>query len=38
MNTPPLVVHVVYHFGTGGMENGMVNLFNHLPPTASATP
>ncbi len=32
MNTPPLVVHVVYHFGTGGMENGMVNLFNHLPP------
>jgi len=28
----PLVAHVVYHFGTGGMENGMVNLFNHLPP------
>jgi sugar transferase (PEP-CTERM/EpsH1 system associated) len=29
---PPLVAHVVYHFGTGGMENGMVNLINHLPP------
>ena len=29
---PPRVVHVVYHFGTGGMENGMVNLFNHMPP------
>lgn len=25
------VVHVVHHFGTGGMENGMVNLFNHFP-------
>ncbi len=30
--TPPLIAHVVYHFGTGGMENGMVHLFNHLPP------
>jgi sugar transferase (PEP-CTERM/EpsH1 system associated) len=28
---PVLVAHVVYHFGTGGMENGMVNLFNRLP-------
>ena len=27
-----LIAHVVYHFGTGGMENGMVHLFNHLPP------
>jgi sugar transferase (PEP-CTERM/EpsH1 system associated) len=27
----PLIVHVVYHFGTGGMENGMANLINHLP-------
>lgn len=32
MTLPPLIAHVVYHFGTGGMENGMVNLFNHLPP------
>lgn len=31
-DTRPLIAHVVYHFGTGGMENGMVNLFNHLPP------
>jgi sugar transferase (PEP-CTERM/EpsH1 system associated) len=29
--SPPLVVHLVYRFDTGGMENGMVNLFNHLP-------
>ncbi len=28
----PLVVHLVHRFDTGGMENGMVNLFNHLPP------
>lgn len=26
------VVHVVHGFGTGGLENGMVNLFNSLPP------
>lgn len=26
------IVHVVHHFGTGGMENGMVNLFNNFPP------
>lgn len=29
---PALIAHVVYHFGTGGMENGMVNLINCLPP------
>lgn len=29
--TPPLIAHVVYHFGTGGMENGLVNLINRLP-------
>ena len=28
---PVLIVHVVHHFDTGGMENGMVNLFNTLP-------
>lgn len=27
----PLIAHVVFHFGTGGMENGMTLLFNHLP-------
>ena len=26
----PLVVHVVYRFDTGGLENGVVNLINHL--------
>ena len=29
--SPPLIVHIVHHFDTGGMENGMVNLFNALP-------
>jgi sugar transferase (PEP-CTERM/EpsH1 system associated) len=28
----PLIAHLVHRFDTGGMENGMVNLFNHLPP------
>ena len=27
----PLVVHVVYRFDTGGLENGIVNLVNHMP-------
>ncbi len=26
------IVHVVHGFDTGGMENGMINLFNTLPP------
>ena len=26
-----LIAHVVQNFGTGGMENGMVNLINRLP-------
>ncbi|NMP33065.1 TIGR03088 family PEP-CTERM/XrtA system glycosyltransferase [Thalassotalea sp. M1531] len=25
------IAHVVYSFATGGLENGMVNLINHLP-------
>ena len=28
----PHIVHIVHRFDTGGMENGMVNLFNTLPP------
>ncbi len=28
----PLVVHVVHNFGTGGLENGMVNIINRMPP------
>ncbi|HEU6453990.1 MAG TPA: glycosyltransferase, partial [Roseateles sp.] len=27
----PLVVHLVHRFDTGGLENGVVNLINHLP-------
>ena len=30
----PLVMHVVYRFDTGGLENGIVNLINHMPPAA----
>lgn len=26
----PLVLHVVYRFDTGGLENGVVNLINHM--------
>ncbi|MBL8343680.1 MAG: TIGR03088 family PEP-CTERM/XrtA system glycosyltransferase [Rubrivivax sp.] len=28
---PPLVCHIVYRFDTGGLENGLVNLINHMP-------
>ena len=27
----PLVAHVMYRFDTGGLENGIVNLINHMP-------
>lgn len=27
----PLLLHVVYRFATGGLENGVVNLINRLP-------
>lgn len=27
----PLVLHVMYRFDTGGLENGVVNLINHMP-------
>jgi sugar transferase (PEP-CTERM/EpsH1 system associated) len=30
----PLIVHVVYRFRVGGLENGVVNLVNRLPPQA----
>jgi sugar transferase (PEP-CTERM/EpsH1 system associated) len=30
----PLVMHVLYRFDTGGLENGVVNLINHMPPEA----
>lgn len=28
---PPLIAHIVHHFRVGGMENGMINLINHMP-------
>lgn len=27
----PLVAHVLYRFDVGGLENGVVNLINHMP-------
>ena len=33
-DTRPLIVHVVYRFDTGGLENGVVNLINHMPAEA----
>ncbi len=30
----PLVLHVFYRFDVGGLENGVVNLINHMPADA----
>lgn len=30
----PLILHVLYRFDTGGLENGVVNLINAMPPAA----
>ena len=30
----PLIAHVIYRFDIGGLENGLVNLINHLPGSA----
>ena len=30
--TPPLVAHVIYALGTGGLENGLVNIINRACP------
>lgn len=32
MASPPLIVHVIHHLFMGGMENGLVNLINRIPP------
>lgn len=32
MSKPPLVLHVIHHLFMGGMENGLINLINHMPP------
>ncbi|WP_426077657.1 TIGR03088 family PEP-CTERM/XrtA system glycosyltransferase [Janthinobacterium sp. PSPC3-1] len=29
---PPLIVHVIHQLDVGGLENGLVNLINHMPP------
>ena len=35
MNDPrPLVAHILHRFDTGGLENGVVNLINHMPSSA----
>jgi sugar transferase (PEP-CTERM/EpsH1 system associated) len=33
-DTRPLVVHVMHRFDVGGLENGIVNLINHMPAAA----
>lgn len=30
----PLIAHVVFRFDTGGLENGVANLINHMPEKA----
>lgn len=30
-NQPPLIVHIIYRLGIGGLENGLINLINRLP-------
>lgn len=32
--SPPLIAHVLYRFDVGGLENGVVNLINHMAPNA----
>lgn len=31
-NQPPLVVHLIHRLDVGGLENGLVNLINAMPP------
>ncbi|MBA3058108.1 TIGR03088 family PEP-CTERM/XrtA system glycosyltransferase, partial [Rhodoferax sp.] len=31
VDSRPLVLHVMYRFDIGGLENGIVNLINHMP-------
>lgn len=31
-NSPPLIAHIIYSLGVGGLENGLVNLINRMPP------
>lgn len=34
LDARPLVLHVLHRFDTGGLENGVVNLINHMPRSA----
>lgn len=31
---PPLIAHVIFELDVGGLENGLVNLINHMPADA----
>jgi len=31
LQQPPLIVHIIYRLGIGGLENGLVNIINRLP-------
>jgi len=31
-NTPPLIAHIIHRLDYGGLENGLVNLINRIPP------
>ncbi|MBK1642404.1 sugar transferase [Chromatium okenii] len=30
---PPLIAHIIHRLAIGGLENGLVNLINHMPAT-----
>ena len=31
-NNAPLIAHIIFRLGVGGLENGLVNLINQTPP------
>lgn len=31
LKPPPLIAHIVHRLAVGGLENGLVNLINHMP-------
>ena len=31
INKPPLIAHIIFRLAVGGLENGLVNLINHIP-------
>src|SRR5207342_2627653 len=33
VHSAPLILHVIHHLGTGGLENGLVNLINRMEPS-----